>query len=57
MIRPVKKRKTKRNATALPAGVKVIPAPKSASLRTLLTGPDIITSGGARTTHRRTIAR
>jgi hypothetical protein len=54
-----KKRKqkaaTKTPSAALPAGVNVVPAPKSATLRKLLSGPDITTSGGARTIHTATV--
>jgi len=53
--------KRKRVATggtaALPAGVKVVPAPKSAARRKLLSGPDIAASGGCRTVHHNPIAR
>jgi hypothetical protein len=42
---------TKRRTAALPAGVKVVPAPKSAVRRALLSGRDIETSVGRRTTH------
>jgi hypothetical protein len=41
---------TARTAT-LSAGVKVVPAPKSAARRKLLSGKDISASGGARTVH------
>jgi hypothetical protein len=54
MIRPKKKRhKTtaKSETTALPSGVKVVPAPKNAARRKLFSGPDISTSGGYRTVH------
>jgi hypothetical protein len=42
---------------ALPAGVKVVPAPKSAARRELLSGPDIETSGGCRTVHTHPVVR
>lgn len=53
------KRKTvaKKRAAALPAGVKVVPAPKSAARRKLLSGPDIATSGGCRTVHIQPVGR
>jgi hypothetical protein len=53
------KRKTvaKGGTPALPAGVKVVPAPKSAARRKLLSGPDIETSGGCRTIHTHPVAR
>ena len=53
------KRKTmpKGGSTALPAGVKVVPAPKSAARRKLLSGPDIAASGGCRTVHHNSVAR
>jgi hypothetical protein len=55
MIRVTKNRKTKRVQTkaraSLPKGIKVVPAPKSALQREFLSGPDIETSGGARTVH------
>jgi len=41
----------------LPAGVKAVAAPKSAWMRKLLSGPDITTSGGARTVHGATVRR
>jgi hypothetical protein len=47
------KRKTvaKRGTATLPASMKVVPAPKSAARRKLLSGPDIETSGGCHTVH------
>jgi hypothetical protein len=55
MIRLTKHRKTMRRESIAPAklpkGVKVVPAPKNALQRELLSGPDIETSGGARTVH------
>ena len=53
------KRKTvaKSQAATLPAGVKVVPAPKSAARRKLLSGPDIETSGGRRTVHSHPVGR
>jgi hypothetical protein len=47
------RRKTvaKRGTTALPPGVKVVPAPKSAARRKLISGPDIETGGGSHTVH------
>ena len=55
MIRTTKNRKTKhpeaKPGESLPKGVKVVPAPKNALQRELLSGPDIETSGGARTVH------
>jgi hypothetical protein len=53
------KRKTvaKAGTAALPAGVKVVPAPKIAARRKLLSGPDIAASGGCRTAHHNPVAR
>ena len=53
------KRKTvaKNGTAALPAGVKAVPAPKSAARRKLLSGPDIPMSGGARTVHHHPVGR
>lgn len=53
------KRKTaaKSRAAALPAGVKVVPAPKNAARRKLLSGPDIQTSGGRRAVHSHPVGR
>ncbi len=47
------KRKTaaKGRPTELPAGVKLVPAPKSAARRKPLSGRDIETSGGACAVH------
>ena len=57
MIRTARKRTHKQVASSLPAklpkGVKVVPAPTNALERELLAGPDIETSGGARTVHYR----
>jgi len=44
----------KRSAT-LPKGVKVVAPPRNALERELLSGPDIETSGGARTVHSKTV--
>jgi hypothetical protein len=54
-----RKRKTAaKNAIAsLPAGVKVVPAPKSAARRKLLSGADITTSAGCRTVHIPSVSR
>jgi hypothetical protein len=41
----------KSGSAALPSGVKVVPAPKSAARRKLLSGPDIENSGGTHTVH------
>ena len=60
MISPKnQKRKTtaKSETTGLPTGVKVVPAPKNAARRKLLSGPDISTSGGYRTVHPHTVGR
>ena len=53
MITRKRKQKVARKtpSATLPPGVKVVPAPKSAALRRLLSGPDITTSGVARTIH------
>ena len=48
---PKRKTPTKGGTAALPAGVKVVPAPKSAARRKLLSGRDLETSGGRRTMH------
>jgi hypothetical protein len=47
----------KRESAALPAGVKLAPAPKSAARRKLLSGADIETSGGLRTIHAHAVGR
>lgn len=54
-----RKRKTvaKSRAATLPTGVKIVPAPKSAARRKLLSGPDIETSGGRRTVHSHPVGR
>jgi len=41
----------KSETAALPAGVKVVPAPKGSARRKLLSGTDIATSGGCRMVH------
>jgi hypothetical protein len=53
------KRKTtpKRRAAQLPAGVKVVPAPRSAARRALLSGADVAASGGGRTVHSHPVGR
>jgi hypothetical protein len=53
------KRKTppKHGTASLPAGVKVVPAPKRAARRKLLSGPDIATSGGCHTVHAHPVGR
>ena len=52
-----RKTATKGGTAALPAGVKVVPAPKNAARRKLLSGPDIETSGGRRAVHTHTVGR
>src|ERR1700722_7783933 len=46
----------KSNDAALPDGVKVVPAPKSAAQRALLSEADITTSGGLHSFHNRKLA-
>jgi hypothetical protein len=48
---------TSGGTAALPAGVKVVPAPKSAARRRLLSGRDIEASGGHRTVHSHPVGR
>jgi|GEM_PF-4574922 len=52
-----RKTATKGGTPTLPAGMKVVPAPKSAARRKLLSGPDIETSGGCRTVHAHSVGR
>jgi hypothetical protein len=47
----------KRGTPLLPTGVKVVPAPKSAARRRLLSGPDIEVSGGCRTANTQPVGR
>jgi hypothetical protein len=47
----------KDGSATLPAGVKVVRAPKSAARRKLLSGRDIETSGGCRTVHSHPVGR
>lgn len=54
MIRPKNrspKPAPKNSGPSLPAGVKVVKPPNSAARRSLLSGPDIQTSGGLRSAH------
>jgi hypothetical protein len=48
---------TATRSPVLLSGVKVVPAPRSAVRRKLLSGPDIATSGGARTVHSQCASR
>jgi len=48
---------TKGGTAALPAGVKIVPPPKNAARRKLLSSPDIETSGGRRTVHTHPVGR
>jgi hypothetical protein len=52
-----RKARMKAESAKLPAGVKVVPAPKHAAFRKLLTGRDIETSGGCRTIYSHSVDR